>query len=50
MRFQRLGYNENRINTNKDYIEYSILVDKLLVKEKVSNIPDFTCGKSFRNI
>ncbi len=45
MRFQRLGYNENRINTNKDYIEYSILVDKLLVKEKVSNIPDLHVAK-----
>lgn len=45
LKSQRLGYNENRINTNKDYINYSILVDKLLVKNKVSNIPDLHVAK-----
>jgi hypothetical protein len=45
MKSQRLGYNENRINTNKDYINYSTLVDKLLVKDKVSNIPDLHVAK-----
>ena len=45
LKSQRLGYNENRINTNKDYINYSTLVDKLLVKDKLSNIPDLHLAK-----
>lgn len=45
LKSQRLGYNENRINTNKDYINYSTLVDKLLIKDKVSNIPDLHVAK-----
>ena len=44
---QRLGYNKNRINKNKDYINNSILVDKLLVKDKIKelNIPDLYIAK-----
>lgn len=45
LKSQRLGYNENRINTNKDYINYSTLVDKLLVKDKVSDIQDLYVAK-----
>lgn len=48
LKSQRLGYNENRINTNKDYINYSTLVDKLLVKDKVSNIQDLHVAKVLR--
>lgn len=48
LKSQRLVYNENRINTNKDYINYSTLVDKLLVKDKVSNIQDLHVAKVLR--
>lgn len=48
LKSQRLGYNENRIKTNKDFINYSTLVDKLLVKDKVSNIPDLHVAKVLR--
>jgi hypothetical protein len=44
---ERLGYNKNRININKDYINNSILVDKLLVKDKIKelNISDLYIAK-----
>ena len=44
---ERLGYNKNRININKDYINNSILVDKLLVKNKIKelNISDLYIAK-----
>ena len=42
LKSQRLVYNENEINTNKDYINYSKLVDKLLVKDKLSDISDIS--------
>lgn len=45
LKSQRLVYNENKINTNKDYINYSTLVDKLLVKDKVSDISDLHVAK-----